>query len=650
MRNRFSPKRRLALGAMFVLAAAAVFGGPAASAAPSGAISTTDNTAYTAACLNGQGTNCNIYQNKVDVWSSGLPIQAALGDGTYFFAVLEPGGQGGNDNPNDGTPKNLSDAANGDWTTREFSVANGVITPAASFTHFWDSDNNKIQMFPYDDTSNPGGVYILAVCAVPDTISGTNAPGVNPSDCKYDAFKVKESETETASGPTITKDAEGTNDVTYTWTIQKCLHDFSTADNCVKTHTFRQAGGTVTVKYDVVVGHDGGAIGNVKVTGSIQVFNGEVDSQNNVVPLDITGVTDQLSDGTVCTVTGGALTLTTFETDFTYSCDLGDSLPTGALDNTATVAWDAQDLANGKHLDAGSNNFTFESISFTQTAKDDCTDVTDSFNGADPATALGRVCVGDANPTTFNESQTISVTPGCHDYPNTASESTSGGSDTDTVTVCGPLQTSALTIGFWKNTNGQNLIGTYCAPSGKTSLASYLSTLGGATGPFADAAGKTCSQLKTYVTTVLKGATATNMNVMLRAQMLGTALDVYFSDPTMGYTSTTLNKIKPPSSFLTHGALGGVNIDTTAICPMIDNATAGTANCKNGNPSTDGFASGAFPSACMTVQGILTYESTVPSPFNGSTSTPIWYTGNRTKQEIAKNTFDQINNLDAFGC
>jgi hypothetical protein len=82
---------------------------------------------------------------------------------------------------------------------------------------------------------------------------------------------------------------------------------------------------------------------------------------------------------------------------------------------------------------------------------------------------------------------------------------------------------------------------------------------------------------------------------------------------------------------------------------MSDNSPTGTATCKNNAPSTNGFASGAFPAACMTVQGILTYESGNP-PFNGSTSSPVWYSGNRTLQEIAKNTYDQINNQDAFGC
>jgi hypothetical protein len=49
---------------------------------------------------------------------------------------------------------------------------------------------------PYDTTSNNGGVYILAICAVPSSpTTGEGAPGVvNASSCKYDAFKVKESE------------------------------------------------------------------------------------------------------------------------------------------------------------------------------------------------------------------------------------------------------------------------------------------------------------------------------------------------------------------------------------------------------------------------------------------------------------------------
>jgi hypothetical protein len=40
-------------------------------------------------------------------------------------------------------------------------------------------------LFPYADTTNPGGVYIMAICSL-----GSGYP-VPPWSCKYDAFKVK---------------------------------------------------------------------------------------------------------------------------------------------------------------------------------------------------------------------------------------------------------------------------------------------------------------------------------------------------------------------------------------------------------------------------------------------------------------------------
>jgi hypothetical protein len=662
------PRYRLGLAAFLMLAAAMVVGGGSALAGPvSGAVSTTDNPGFVdannplgvdGACLNGPPhttpqVNCNIYQDKTDVWLSGLPVQSSLGAGTYFFAVLDPGSQ--NPGPNDGSAGNLSSPFDA-WTNREFTVdGSGNITSytgthnrSGSALDPTDRTGNMLQLFPYADTSNPGGVYILAVCEVPQAPS--DSPGVNPSDCKYDAFKVNNSQTVPgAVGPTITKGAAGVFATTYKWDISKSV------DKTV----VKQIGGNATFTYTVHVTHDAGTVGSIQVTGTITVFNPNADTMTGVV-------TDQLSDGTVCSVTGGGTTLNpaslvSGNNDFAYTCDIVGTTVPSSIDNTATVTWGDQDLSDG-HLVGGSAPFTFTGVSFTGTNVDNCTTVTDpvptggtSIDNPFPAT----VCVGDAGPPadggagtgttdgfTFVYHTTYPVLAGCKNYTNTATESTDGEFSSVVVTVCGPLNTSALTIGFWKNTNGQALIGTYCAPaSPKPSLAAYLSSLS----PFADAAGKNCSQLQTYVTSILKGATATNMNVMLRAQMLSTALDVYFSDPTMGYTTTSKSGKKPPSTFLTHGALGGVSIDTTAICPMVDNSTTGTATCKNNTPSTDGFASLAFPAACMTVQGILTYESGNP-PFNGSTTSPVWYGGSKTLEEIAKNTYDQINNQDAFGC
>jgi hypothetical protein len=608
-----------------------------AAAKVTGAVSTTDDADFNgaSACLNGNGTgvgdtNCNIYANKTDVFLSGLPVTASLGDGTYFFAVLDPRGQ---QDPNDGTSGNLSSPVDS-WQAREFSVNGGTITNLG--THAFDQLNNLLQLAPYDDTKNPGGVYIMAVCAVPANPADLNGPGVTPSDCKYDAFKVGNAQPQPALALNVTKDANGSYTRTFGWTISKSVD---------KT-TVKQVGGTATFNYTVTVSHDPGTSSNIKVVGTIQVFNPNVDASNNLVPVAIDGVTDQLSDDTVCTVdNGGPQVLTLATTSFTYECDLA-ALPQGELDNTATVSWSDQLLNNGTELAANSASWTFKSILFTPTDVHNCVDVTDSYAGT-----LGTVCVGSsANPTTFTYSRTISVQPGCLQYNNTATftatdDPNTTGSAGQTVTVCGPAKTGALTIGFWKTTNGQGLVKTYCNDS-SPNLGTYLDNLGAGQGPFGNAP-TGCSALASYVYNILNGASATNMNNMLQAQMLGTALDVWFSGP--GWTSTKIGSVKPPSTFLTHNNLGSFNMDTTAICPMVDGLSTGTATCQNNTPSTDAVAAGAVPTSPMSMQSLLDFAATTPSPFIHSTSASVWYGGNRTLEEVLKNIFDQFNNQMAFG-
>jgi hypothetical protein len=626
MRQRKTAGRRRAAVAAFIVCAAlgmVLLPGAAANNPVTGAAFTSVNEGVdgTGHCKNGNpNNNCNIYDGKEFVWLNGGPSTAYVGDGDYFFAVLDPGGQA---DPNDGSAKNLS-SPHDDYTDRTFSVSGATV----SYPGPHDFDSNKIRLMPYDDTSNPGGVYILAICSLADGYP------VNASDCKYDAFKIQEGEVEHGLPLTTSKDADGGYDKTFAWTISK------EAD---KT-TVQQAGGNVTFTYTVKVTHDGGTVSGINVSGTISVFNPNVDDSDNTVPVDINGVTDGLSDGTDCTVTGGgAQTLTLFQTDFPYSCDL-DSIPEGELDNTASVTWDGQFLSNGAILAAGSADFTFKDISFTENKIDECVSVSDSYAGN-----LGSACVGDANPKSFTYQRTIAVQPGCHSYDNTATYTTTDtgatGSASETVTVCGPADTGARTIGFWKTTNGQNLVRYYCIKS-SYNLGSYLQGLGAGSGPFSNAP-TGCANLKTYVFNTLSGASATNMNVMLKAQMLGTALDVWFTGP--GWTSTKTNGIKPPSSFFSHNHLGTFQMDTTAICPMVDNLSTGSATCKNNTPSTDAVAAGALPSSPMAMQAILDYAATTPSPFNGSTSSSVWYAGNRTLQEILKNVFDQFNNEDAFG-
>ncbi len=175
---------------------------PATDVAPAFAVGGVSGAAFTTfnAAADGAGKdvckntaiNCNIYGAKEYVWLNGGPAANGLGpDGAYFFAVLEPGGQ---PDPNDGGAKNLSD----DYDTygdRTFTVLDGEVG-AYSGPHDLDSGTQGgpkvdgsppfIRLFPYADTSNPGGVYILAICSLADGYP------VRPSDCKYDAFKVRE--------------------------------------------------------------------------------------------------------------------------------------------------------------------------------------------------------------------------------------------------------------------------------------------------------------------------------------------------------------------------------------------------------------------------------------------------------------------------
>lgn len=647
MRRKTGGQRYAALLTFVAAAATALFIVPAAFAntpVTHAAFTTTDTSIDgTGNCKNGnEAVNCNIYSGKQYVWINGGPVAAGLDPGTYFFAVLVPGGQGGNQDPNDGTDKNLSDttlapeatgyvnsspdggvtpgdpAPSGDlYTDRTFTV-NDDHSVSYSGPHTFDSANNKIRLMPYDDTTNKGGVYILAICSLADANPANGSPGVDPSDCKYDAFKVQTGEpctsdcgTDVASDLSVTKDAAGAYTTTWKWGVTKSAN---------KT-TVRQNGGTVTVTYTINVTHDNGANTGIGVSGAIHVKNpNPTDSVSDV------NVTDELSDNTGCAVTGGASdgvleTLPPGVTDFAYTCSLG-ALPLTALFNTVTVDWPTQFLPTDGTLVGNTSDYTFPTdptgtgIGFTQTKVDDCVTVTDpNYSGGTPAGTLGTACQNETSPKVFTYSKTFSVDPnGCHSYDNTATITTDTGkvgtdSNKVTVTICPTV--NGLTIGYWQNKNGQARItgGTSTASvcNSGTSLRQYA--------PFQDLSSTaTCAQLATYVYNIIKAANSSgsSMNPMLKAQMLATALNVYF-----GVTN------------------GSEAIDLTKICKMID-GSGGTASCSG----TYQNVSAAFGGAThLTVLQILSYAAS-QSNVGGS----VWYGQVKATQELAKNTFDAINN------
>ncbi len=633
--HKRSPSRhRRSLVGAFVLALGLLAMAPASSFAAGNDVNTTV-AQEGGACQNGSGEpNCNIYLDKSDVYLSGAQVLNGKGlkDGDYFFAVLDPGGQA---DPTDGSAKNLSSPFDS-YGARKFNVTDGVITNEGTHANGTGLNGEPvIQAMPYGDTANPGGVYILAVCEWLGDGSANDA--TQASTCKYDAFKIGVSQpNEPATPPTVTKDAAATFERTFPWSISKSVD---------KT-LFQQIGGTVTANYTITATKGAGVDSDWAVKGTITVTN----FNDGAVTLD--DVSDNIGDANAtCTVDQSATLVVPANSanDYPYTCTYSSAPDPSNTVNKATASWSDQDV-NG-HALAGNDGtglakFAFGTDPDADNPKviDNCTTVTDKLDGT--TTTLGDPCA----TTTYNPTATFSVPNfGCADHGNTATETTDnlglGDSASASVRVCGPAKTGALTIGFWKNTNGQNLIKTYCN-NGGNNLGTYLAGLGGGSGPFANAP-TGCSDLKAYVYNVLNGASATNMNKMLKAQMLGTALDVWFSGP--GWTSTKVSGVKPPSGFLSHNNLGMFNMDTTAICPMVDNLSTGSATCTNNTPSTDAVAAGAVLSSPMTMQAILDYAATTPSPFNGSPSTSIWYSGNRTLEEILKNIYDQFNNQLAFG-
>lgn len=201
MKQLASPMNPIKRGRVYglaglVVAVCSLFFASAAGAVVAGAGFTTFDKVV-GGCLNGNnpnGVNCNLYENKNDVYMSGGPesVKSGLSNGSYYFAVLTPGSQ--NEGFVDGAKGNLSDTTAGGTTgdlgsgdpvsNRTFSVLGHQIVSYEGTHKTGTSPKERfvIGLAPFDDTDNPGGVYILAICLTGAT---------SPSDCKYDAFKVK---------------------------------------------------------------------------------------------------------------------------------------------------------------------------------------------------------------------------------------------------------------------------------------------------------------------------------------------------------------------------------------------------------------------------------------------------------------------------
>jgi hypothetical protein len=422
---------------------------------------------------------------------------------------------------------------------------------------------------------------------------------------------------------TVSKTATPSFTRTYTWNITKDVD---------KT-LIETTGTTATFNYTVVSSETGFTDSAWQVAGNITVTN------TNAFAVSGVTVTDAVDDGGSCSITdaaGGAnetvpaaTTLGPGTLVVPYKCTytLATSTPADGT-NTATATWDKTKYSTPDGSQFGQAAVVFSTASPTATVNKTI-HVTDSYAGA-----LGTCTASDTTPfasCTFKYQRIITVKPGCYKYDNTATITETGQTASQTVEVCGPAATGALTMGFWQNKNGQGIISGGKATSGVCNSGTWLRQYA----PFQDlSATATCNQVATYVYNVIKAATCSGTtqpcNAMLKAQMLATALDVYFSDSSLGG-----NKIGAP------GAIGPVKIDLTKICSMID-GSGGTATCSG----TFLNCSSAFGGAtCLSVADILTYAAS-QSNAGGS----LWYGNIKATQVLAKNVFDAINNRVAFNC
>ena len=353
---------------------------------------------------------------------------------------------------------------------------------------------------------------------------------------------------------------------------------FSSAIDKAAQHSVIQTqAGTQALNYTVRVTESGWV-----VSGLVQVTN----------PNDWQAVTataaSSVDGGGACSIDGAIVVPASSTVTMPYTCTFAAAPTAASGQNAATATWDAAAAYTPTGGATDTTPFVFDALT-----------VTDTFEGV--TTTLGVISAPAALTTlSYTKSVTTPAPATCRAFSNTATIDGRDQASSASVTVCNTT-TGAHTIGFWQNKNGQAIVTSGTSPV--CALTPWLRLLA----PFQDlAATANCRTVGTYVTTVIKAASAKGaaMNAMLKAQMLASALDVYFSDPSLGG-----NLLGAPVR------IGAVRIDL----------------------SGKGAAFGG--AASLSVAQMLAWQNTVATSAGTS-----WYGNDKRIQELAKNAFDQINN------
>ena len=166
-------QRTLRRAALSLFIASGLYASAASATAISGAIFTTDQT--------GTVVNGNNYNAKADVYLNGGPNNApgcnggALENGDYYFQVTDP--SGAVLLSTDGIAARAFRVSGGEIAQNLGTHVTGATSPCGSLA---------IELLPYDDTPNAGGVYKVWITRISDF--NTACSGLGGGDCGLAGF------------------------------------------------------------------------------------------------------------------------------------------------------------------------------------------------------------------------------------------------------------------------------------------------------------------------------------------------------------------------------------------------------------------------------------------------------------------------------
>jgi hypothetical protein len=321
--------------------------------------------------------------------------------------------------------RKITDPA-GDPTEFDFTLKGGpdVVDKSFKLADGQTSETYLLRAGTYQVTELAENGWALSGLAC--TVTGTNGSSVTYADAAASiTLKAKDTVTcdyaniRTAKDLTVTKTATPAFDRLYKWQIDKSVDD---------TRIEIAEGGSATFNYNVKVTPDGYVDSNWNVSGQITVTN------PNDFAISGATVSDEVSNGGTCTVTGGSnMTIPANDSVvLDYSCTYAAAPTVAAGNNTATAVWDkaAYFTPNGSATGTAAVNFAAPAAEINKTI----TVVDDKTMGIPVTLGTSDYLAG---PFVFTyQLSTQGVAGTCTDYTNTAVIEETKQSDSQAVTVC----------------------------------------------------------------------------------------------------------------------------------------------------------------------------------------------------------------------